>query len=121
MLTKDKDWWAGRNSAGEHGLFPSNYVELLDEDTAAPDAPQRPAVESPVPADEEAQDEPQEHPSGAPGREAVAIYEYDAAEENEISFPEEAIIEDIEFPDEDWWLGTYKGNRGLFVRASRIS
>jgi vacuolar protein-sorting-associated protein 4 len=27
----DNDWWMGRNGKGEIGLFPSNYVKLVDE------------------------------------------------------------------------------------------
>lgn len=66
----------------------------------------RPAAESPVPQELE----------GSHGPSAIALYDYEAAEENELSFPEDAIIENLEFPDDDWWLGTYKGERGLFVR-----
>ncbi|RPA98035.1 hypothetical protein L873DRAFT_1790559 [Choiromyces venosus 120613-1] len=104
----DDDWWAGRNAAGEHGLFPSNYVELM-EDTGVVQSPPRAPTESP---------EPKQLPAHQPAQDsnetAIALYDYEAAEENELSFPEDAIIEDLEFPDEDWWLGTYKGNRGLF-------
>jgi drebrin-like protein len=32
----------------------------------------------------------------------------------ELSFPEDAKITDLEFPDEDWWFGAYGGKRGLF-------
>jgi hypothetical protein len=32
----------------------------------------------------------------------------------ELSFPEDAKITNIEFPDEDWWLGQYNGHQGLF-------
>lgn len=108
-----KDWWAGRNAVGEHGLFPSNYVELIEatsEEEHAPPLPPpttRPVAESPVPEEEH-------QSSGAPS--AIAQYDYEATEENELTFPEEAIIEDLEFPDDDWWLGTYGGKRGLFVR-----
>lgn len=68
--------------------------------------------------------------AAAKGPSAVAQYDYEAAEGNEISFPDGAIIEDIvscqgcrdvhvliywqAFPDDDWWEGTYKGKRGLF-------
>ncbi|CAH8515026.1 unnamed protein product [Schistosoma turkestanicum] len=29
----DEGWWLGRNADNQYGLFPSNYVELLDDDT----------------------------------------------------------------------------------------
>lgn len=32
----------------------------------------------------------------------------------ELSFPEGAKITHLEFPDEDWWYGHYKGETGLF-------
>lgn len=32
----------------------------------------------------------------------------------ELSFPENAIITNLEFPDEDWWFGSYNGATGLF-------
>lgn len=32
----------------------------------------------------------------------------------EISFPEDAKITNLEFPDEDWWAGEYDGRKGLF-------
>jgi len=32
----------------------------------------------------------------------------------ELSFPEGAKITNLEFPDEDWWFGHYKGASGLF-------
>ncbi|KAK9366812.1 hypothetical protein V1509DRAFT_628589 [Lipomyces kononenkoae] len=105
----DDGWWAGTNSAGEHGLFPSNYVDFLEggvEDESEvklePDAPT--VVDAPVPA---AITIPK-------GPSAVAAYEYEAQEDNELSFPEGAIIEDIQFPDEDWWSGVFNGERKLF-------
>ena len=65
------------------------------------------------------------------GPTATAQYDYEAAgkhqgvrlnldiadghaiEDNEISFPEHATITNLEFPDEDWWLGTFQGKTGL--------
>ncbi|KLO94519.1 ABP1-actin-binding protein [Fusarium fujikuroi] len=48
------------------------------------------------------------------GHTAVALYDYEAAEDNELSFPEDATITNLEFPDEDWWFGHYAGQAGLF-------
>jgi hypothetical protein len=87
----DEDWWMGTNSQGERGLFPANYVELVEDDdagaAAAPPLPTHPSapeeVESPAAAPE---------PSGEAGPTATAIYDYDAAEDNELSFPEGATI-----------------------------
>ena len=78
----DDDWWMGQNAQGETGLFPSNYVELVEgeahiegqagHEAAAPNAPE---------------------PS--PGAIATALYDYEAAEGNEISFPEDAKITNV--------------------------
>jgi hypothetical protein len=104
----------GTNSRGESGLFPSNYVELIGDDE-----PEQPASAAapppPVPA-AEPEPEPQA-PAAAQadaGHTAVALYDYEAAEDNELSFPEDATITNLEFPDEDWWFGQYNGQTGLF-------
>jgi len=114
----DDDWWMGTNSRGESGLFPSNYVELVEDD-AAQHAPQPAASQAstqqatqqaaaPVPAPA------QSAAASSGGRTATAQFDYEAAEDNELSFPEGATITDLEFPDEDWWFGQYKGASGLF-------
>ncbi|KAI9657607.1 MAG: hypothetical protein M1821_002783 [Bathelium mastoideum] len=113
----DEDWWMGENSRGETGLFPSNYVELVPDaeeagDIAAPELHARavPAVPEPEPEQEH-----EAEPSAATGGQtATALYDYEAAEDNELSFPEGATITGIEFPDEDWWFGGHGGRTGLF-------
>ncbi|KAM4677910.1 hematopoietic lineage cell-specific protein-like isoform 2-T2 [Discoglossus pictus] len=50
----------------------------------------------------------------AAGISAVAIYDYDGAGDDEISFQPQDIITDIEMMDEGWWTGTCNGRRGLF-------
>ncbi|WYZ34871.1 hypothetical protein EsH8_I_001147 [Colletotrichum jinshuiense] len=104
----DDDWWMGTNSRGESGLFPSNYVELVDDEPEPAPA----ARSAPPPAPAPAQAEPE--PAAAGGRTATALFDYEAAEDNELSFPENGKITDLEFPDEDWWFGTYGGKQGLF-------
>ncbi|KAH0377837.1 hypothetical protein KCU92_g9013, partial [Aureobasidium melanogenum] len=108
----DEDWWMGQNSQGESGLFPSNYVELVEDDGAAAGgaAPPPPA---PV-HDEPAATHAPAAPAAAGGQTATAQYDYEAAEDNELSFPDGAKITDVEFPDDDWWFGHYNGQSGLF-------
>jgi len=48
------------------------------------------------------------------GKCAKALYDYQAAGEDEVTFDPEEIIEDIEMVDEGWWIGTVRGTRGLF-------
>lgn len=101
----------GENSKGEKGLFPANYTTPLeDEDPTGPaesarepSPPAAPAAARPPPAATPASKEPT----------ATSEFDYEAAEENEISFPENAKITNISFPDEDWWLGEYNGKEGL--------
>jgi len=121
----DDDWWMGTNSQGERGLFPANYVELVeDEDDggAAPPPPTHPSAAH--------EPEPAAAPAASSGPTATALYDYEAAEDNELSFPEGATITGLvskfgstsnhvlttlqEFPDEDWWLGSFNGQSGLF-------
>ncbi|MCJ1388032.1 hypothetical protein MMC18_000876 [Xylographa bjoerkii] len=101
----DDDWWMGENSRGETGLFPSNYVELTEGDGIIEHAA---ASESAAPSAAANISYPVSGPT------ATALYDYEAAEDNELSFPENAKITGLEFPDEDWWSGEYDGRSGLF-------
>ena len=80
----DEDWWMGTNQKGESGLFPSNYVELIEGEEE--EEPSAPAARASAPA-------PAPTPAAAPsGPTATAIYDYEAAEDNELSFEENAKI-----------------------------
>ncbi|SPO00930.1 related to Drebrin F [Cephalotrichum gorgonifer] len=104
----DDDWWVGTNSQGDRGLFPSNYVQIVgDEQQVEEEEP----IPAPAPAPEAHQAEAAE-PSG--GHTATALFDYEAAEDNELSFREGDIITNLDFPDEDWWLGHLGPNQGLF-------
>lgn len=108
----DKDWWLGLNARGERGLFPSNYVEIIGgehQDRTPSETQPAPNAFSPgtVAGSTEA-------PGLRAKPTAKALYDYEAAEDNELSFPEDAEITNIEFPDDDWWLGEYRGKTGLF-------
>ena len=70
----DEDWWMGENSKGQTGLFPSNYVELVEEHNA-PSA--IPTNMNPTPS------APAAGPAGGTktGPTAAALYDYEAAGE----------------------------------------
>lgn len=127
----DEDWWMGENPRGEAGLFPSNYVELVaDDDHNAAAASTSAAVPATSHGDEPEPIMHAEDSAAEVGHTATALYDYDAAEDNELSFPEDAKITGIvssspsvpsrclcslqEFPDDDWWSGEYQGKQGLF-------
>ncbi|WPH00124.1 Hypothetical protein R9X50_00294700 [Acrodontium crateriforme] len=103
----DEDWWMGQNERGETGLFPSNYVELVEDDAPAAASSSAAVPPSPAPA-------PAAAPAAAGSKTATAQYDYEAAEDNELSFPDGATITNIEFPDDDWWFGHFNGKEGLF-------
>jgi drebrin-like protein len=131
----DADWWLGVNVHGERGLFPSNYVEVVEQESEiAQQEEASQAYEEPAEPEvaHEAVHEPEVSHAEGSGHTATALYDYEAAEDNELSFPDGAKIENIvsqaghaisypiltsssqEFPDEDWWSGEYKGKAGLF-------
>lgn len=85
----DDDWWMGTNAKGESGLFPSNYVELVEEEeTPAP----APVTQQPTPAAPPQATHPTAAPTAPSGPTAEAIYDYEPAEDNELGFPEGAKI-----------------------------
>ncbi|CAG8594001.1 5509_t:CDS:10 [Ambispora gerdemannii] len=86
IVQLDEGWWEGVSEDGsKKGLFPANYVELIA------------------------------NPHQSAGQTAIALYDYEATEENEISFAEGALITYIQFDSDDWWTGTNpEGINGLF-------
>lgn len=101
----DPDWWVGVNTQGERGLFPANYVELLEDKEPAshatagshhyepepePAAAPVPAASTPVTAAASSAATP-----SSKGVTATALYDYEAAEDNEIGFPEDAKISNV--------------------------
>merc|ERR1711913_139330 len=62
--------------------------------------------------------EPAKETSGANGHSggisAIALYDYQAMADDEISFDPNDIITNIEMVDEGWWIGECHGKFGLF-------
>jgi hypothetical protein len=110
----DEGWWFGVSEDGKkQGLFPANYVQILEEEqqhtapaAAVADIPAPP----PVPV------HPEEPKQQSQGNVAVALYDYVAEEDNEISFVEGDTITQIEFVSDDWWQGLAANGKtvGLF-------
>ena len=112
----DKDWWLGTNANGESGVFPATYVKLVDSnETAQTEAREEFTTEAEAKPVETAVEAPKEEPKeSASGPSAVAEYDYEAAESNELTLKEGDVIENIDKVDPDWWLGTLNGERKLF-------
>ncbi|OCB86325.1 hypothetical protein A7U60_g6639 [Sanghuangporus baumii] len=120
----DEGWWSGIGAHGaKSGLFPANYVEIIeqsDEPAAETAAPPPPPPPPPPPVEPAAPAAPPAPPAPVAtakdeGVCAIALYDYDAAEENEISFREGDRITHIEAASEDWWQGRdAHDNVGLF-------
>ena len=99
----DRDWWLGVNTSGERGLFPSNYVEIIENDqpTAAAAAPEPEPEPEPVVEEEDhtttipAAGSMPPPPASKGNPTATALYDYEAAEDNEIGFPEGVKITNI--------------------------
>jgi len=85
----DEDWWMGRNAHGETGLFPAAYVELAEEEEHHGGAAPAPTAGISHESDLQA------HAGVTQGHTATALYDYEAAEGNELTFPEDAKITNV--------------------------
>ncbi|KAF9511348.1 hypothetical protein BS47DRAFT_1377186 [Hydnum rufescens UP504] len=101
----DEGWWRGFTPSGGFGLFPANYVELIEE----------PAND----LQEEAPPPPRPTTTPTSSSSSCCTCSYEAAEDNEISFEEgEKIIYIDTTISDDWWSGTIaNGSSGLFPAA----
>ncbi|KAL3231370.1 Actin-binding protein [Nakaseomyces bracarensis] len=92
-----------------------------EEEPEEPEQQEEPAQqeEEPQPEHKEEPEKKRAVPPPPPRREekkwAIAEYDYEAAEDNELTFAENDKIVNIEFVDDDWWLGELEsGEKGLF-------
>ncbi|KAG0321865.1 hypothetical protein BGZ97_010019, partial [Linnemannia gamsii] len=122
----DIGWWSGESEDGiRSGLFPANYVEVIEhvqEQEQHHDA--HDDHHQGLEAEQEAYAAPSGLDASAPaaaavgvdqGPSAIALYDYEAGEPNEISFKEGETIAAIDFVTEDWWSGKNAvGATGLF-------
>ncbi|RIA92835.1 hypothetical protein C1645_763904 [Glomus cerebriforme] len=108
IIQLDEGWWQGVSADGSRsGLFPANYVEIVEN--VVPEQPVEDLQEVEAEPVQQTVDSSQERPT------AKAMYDYSASEGNEISFSDGDIIMDIDFVSEDWWQGRAPdGTVGLF-------
>lgn len=82
----DKDWWLGMNAHGEKGLFPSNYVEVVEDDHLGEPAPETQDYGHETDIPETSADQfappPSAQDAAMKGPTATALYDYEAAEDN---------------------------------------
>nr|ODN85949.1 hypothetical protein L203_04448 [Cryptococcus depauperatus CBS 7841] len=130
----DEGWWSGVNSIGQSGLFPANYVEVISDGGEMPLVPAPVPPPTPPPIEPVAHNQAQIESASVPppppppppatvstvateGLVMLAAYDYEAGEDNEISFREGDRIIQIEKVDPDWWQGICNGKEGLFPAA----
>lgn len=89
----------------------SDVQELKDEDENVwDDGPTEPQAKS----SEDAASSPQIKKDEGSGLSAVALYDYQAADFDEISFDPDEVITNIDMVDEGWYRGSCRGKTGLF-------
>uniref|UniRef100_UPI00358E5D18 intersectin-1 isoform X2 n=1 Tax=Myxine glutinosa TaxID=7769 RepID=UPI00358E5D18 len=99
-------WWEGelqaRGRKRQFGWFPANYVRLLGPGSgkSTPVAPAEVAKALPAAAASVCQ--------------VIAIYDYTAQNEDELSFSKSQVINVMSKDDSDWWKGELNGLTGLF-------
>ncbi|XP_053603712.1 SH3 domain-containing protein 21-like isoform X2 [Plodia interpunctella] len=94
----EEGWWQGRRQ-GRIGVFPSNFVEMLD--SPQPQPPFEPAPALPP----------------KPFKELCRVlFPYSAVNEDELTLAEGDIVTIIskDAPDRGWWRGEINGRVGLF-------
>merc|ERR1712176_1153540 len=101
------DGWATGSVHGKKGMFPIGYAEIVEDQS-----PSKPTRSQPQPVVEPSPPAAQDM-----GQCGIALYDYDAADSDEISFAEGEEITNIEMPDPGWWIGICRGKRGIFPKA----
>ncbi|XP_047022204.1 SH3 domain-containing kinase-binding protein 1 isoform X1 [Helicoverpa zea] len=94
----EEGWWQGRRQ-GRVGVFPSNFVVMLDPPQPAPPFEPAPAL-PPKPVKELCR----------------VLFPYQAVNEDELTLSEGDIVTIVskEAPDRGWWRGELNGRVGLF-------
>ncbi|XP_036406628.1 SH3 domain-containing protein 19-like isoform X2 [Megalops cyprinoides] len=114
--------WARGDIDGRSGIFPLNFVEVV-EDLPAPLVPPQPVhknTELPGSASSPPNQEKDAKPSqrGPEGEEwATALYDFTAQTDEDLSFQQGARILIMEHVDSEWCCGRLNDKEGLFPKA----
>ncbi|XP_028175762.1 SH3 domain-containing kinase-binding protein 1-like isoform X2 [Ostrinia furnacalis] len=94
----EEGWWQGRRQ-GRVGVFPSNFVVMLDPPQPAPPFEPAPAL-PPKPVKEQCR----------------VLFPYTAVNDDELTLAEGDIVTIVskDAPDRGWWRGELLGRQGLF-------
>ncbi|KAK2823190.1 hypothetical protein Q7C36_019790 [Tachysurus vachellii] len=122
-----EDWVKARNRAGQVGYVPEKYLQLPSSNSllsmlqslAALDTRSYSSNNSTEQEPESATEHVQTSPNGGDNsvRFAKALYDYEAQTEDELSFPEGAIIRILNKnnqEDDGFWEGEFNGSVGVF-------
>ncbi|KAI9143484.1 hypothetical protein BKA69DRAFT_1123265 [Paraphysoderma sedebokerense] len=135
----DDGWWFGRIEDRE-GLFPANYVEekaydqsiINDYSQSETSYPDTLNLSQSQPQQHHEQDQSHydtshyetstqegDNSTNANLLTCVALYDFSASEENEVSFNEGQRIVEVDMASDDWWCGTVEetGARGYFPKT----
>lgn len=108
VLQDDGDWWLCQNQSGKKGYIPSNYVELTANTQQA----------APAPAMMQASHTMQPGPGGAASSGntewCLAIHDYAATRQDELTLTQNLRIEVLSKSDDGWWMGRANGVDGWF-------
>ncbi|XP_035687088.1 intersectin-1-like isoform X19 [Branchiostoma floridae] len=125
-------WWEGelqaRGQKRQVGWFPANYVKLLGAGGSGKSTPTdsiksaSPLTVSTTPTMSAVQEESvpiattsaSPAPAAATSFDVTAMYDYNAGQDDELSFKAGQTITVIAKEDADWWKGTVEGRTGLF-------
>ncbi|XP_061091351.1 intersectin-2-like [Conger conger] len=113
IMEQGGDWWKGR-IGDRTGVFPSNYVKPKEMDGGGEKQQKGQFPSSHV----ELLGSDGERSTLAPvqtlGCQVVAMYDYQAENQDEISFSNGQLINVLEKIDHDWWKGEINDIKGLF-------
>lgn len=104
-------WWMGTAENGLFGVFPSNFVRRLDQPQPQPQRELQQPQRQPSPVNANIANL---HIGLSSARFVKALFDYEAHEDDELSFNENDIIRLVQETDDGWWTGERNGQKGLF-------